>query len=369
MKKIALILTIFILVACGPAKDQETINIGVFEPLSGLYKESGTEILRGVQLAHKEKQYVLGKKIRLEVYDTKSLEFESANAVSYLSSRDLTAMIGTYGVESMAHALPVIEAAQVPTISSGSTYSKILQSEWTSSLSMNDVHQATAMARFAEEYLHLKNIAVLVDEEFQYGQDLAYTFSHQVSPSTKTHIIPYHTGDTTFRSQIRTLEGLSIDGVYCPGDPEVSGHLVRAIRTRFPYMTILGGDRWENPSFYKKAGEASQGVYFTAHYSPKKLTSSRGAQFIAAYTREYGEKPNSFSALGYDSYIALVHSIDQAQSQDPYKIQYHIRRLKGFPGATERLSVDYQADELRPVKILQQNGPSAYWYKTIEVKN
>lgn len=369
MKKVLIVFLMAFLVACQSQDKDDTIKIGVFEPLSGQYKEPGNEIARGINLAYKERQYVLGKKIELSYYDTKSLDFETANAVSYFDSQGVTAMIGTYGVAPMSHALPVIEASQIPTISSGSTYAKILDSQWTSSLSMNDVHQATAMARFAEDYLHLNNIAILVDEELQYGRDLAYTFEHQVSQGVKVHSIPYHTGDTTFRSQIRRMKALSLDGVYCPGDPEVSALLVKEIKKHFPYIAVLGADRWENPAFYELGGPATEGVYFTGHYSPKKLSSARGAQFLAAYKKEYGQNPNSFSALGYDSYRALIYAIDQAQDQNPYKIQYHIRKLRDFPGATERLFVHYQDQDLRPVKIFQQRGATGQWHKTIEVKN
>lgn len=370
MKKRIFLLLLLFLVGCKNEPSNNTIKIGVFEPLSGLYEESGKEIVKGIQLAHKENQYVLGKKVELVFYDTKSLEFESANAVSYLAGqKDVIAMLGTYGVDSMSHALPVIEAANIPTIASGSTYSEIQKSEWSTCLSMNDIHQATAMAQFAEEYLHLKNIAIIIDEEMSYGEILAYTFSHQISPNVKVHLLPYHTGDTTFQPQIRRMKNLSIDGVYCPGDPVTSAYLIQAIKQDFPYMTIMGADRWENPSFYEEGKTDTEGVYFTGHYSPNKLSSTKGPLFISSYKKNFGTRPNSFSALGYDSYQALIHAIKQADSTNPHKIQYHIRNIRGLAGVTGQLNVEYGPHEYRPIKILQQQGKDIYLNRIVEVKN
>lgn len=371
MKKSIIFLSLIFLLGCSNIPEENTtIKIGIFEPLSGIYKESGEEILKGVQLAHKERQYVLDKKIELLAYDTKSLEFEAANGVSYLAGhRNVDALIGTYGVDTMDHALPVIEAAGIPTISASSTFSQIQESEWTTNLAMNDIHQATAMAQFAEEILKCKNIAIVVDEELQYGEILSYTFANQVSDEINIHFIPYHSGDTTFRSQVRRMKNLSIDAVYCPGDPISSAYLIQSIRNQMPYISIMGGDRWDNPSFRKKGGENIEGVYFTTNFALDKLNTTKASQFISNYKKMFGTEPNSYSALGYDAYSAMVYAIEQAQSTNPHKIQHYIRDIDGLEGATGPLYIRYPKEELRPVKIMQIKGKKAHWVRTVGVKD
>ncbi|MCD1147723.1 ABC transporter substrate-binding protein [Peptoniphilus sp. KCTC 25270] len=371
MKKILylFLLSLFLIGCQKNIPNDDQITIGIFEPISGQYQESGKEIVKGIRLAQKERQYILGKKVKLELFDTKSLEYETANGVSFLAgSAHAQGLIGTYGVESMSNALPVIEAAKIPTVASASTYSKINSSQWAVSLAPNDYYQATAMAQFAEDVLQLKNIAIVFDEELLHGEMLSYTFANQLSKNVKTTSIHYHTGDTTFRSQMARLRKLSIDGIYCPGDSITSASLIQEIRKEFPYISIMGGDRWENPSFYAIGKEDVDGVYFTAPFTKDRLTTSRAVDFVNRYQKEYGTAPNSYAALGYDSYYLLAEAFEKAESTDPHKVQYHLQKIRGMEGAIGRMDPGNQ-DQIKSINILQQQKKSAILIKTVEVIN
>lgn len=71
---------------------------------------------------------------------------------------------------------------------------------------MNDDEQARAMAAFSANTLGLRDIAVVVDAETGYGNDLAYAFIHSLPSYVRTYRIDYHTGETRFAREVARLK-------------------------------------------------------------------------------------------------------------------------------------------------------------------
>src|SRR5437764_1385734 len=85
----------------GTAFAQETIKIGVNEPLTGPFAASGTYVTNGARIASDEinaKGGILGKKIELVIEDNKSNPTEAAAVAEKLITRDKVPVImGAWG--------------------------------------------------------------------------------------------------------------------------------------------------------------------------------------------------------------------------------------------------------------------------------
>ena len=80
----------------GTALAQETIKVGVNEPLTGPFAASGTYVVNGARIAADEinaKGGVLGKKIELVIEDNKSNPTEAAAVAEKLITRDKVPVI------------------------------------------------------------------------------------------------------------------------------------------------------------------------------------------------------------------------------------------------------------------------------------
>lgn len=359
-----MILLLCLTTACSPAKEvpKDEIVVGVFEPLNGIYGESGRETLRGVTLANERRPRALGKKVVLSVYNTKSQTFESANAVAILTDKGANGLIGTFGTDSMNQAKPAIAAAEVPALT-GSTSPDLAKNYWITQISVDDVEQAKAMAQYAVEDLGLRDIALVIDAEMRYGAHLAYTFEHMVPTDVNIYKVYYHSGETRFRNEIDRLKKLPIDGIYCPGDAATSAYLLSALKKEMPDVAVMGADRWENPSFYEIAKDAAEGVYFTAHYARYDTFNAASETFHKAYEKKYGESPTSYAAIGYDAYNLFLDAAESAGSDAPEAVAKELRHLERFNGA---LGI---ADRRGPrrVPILKQYGRRGRYVETVEV--
>lgn len=375
MKKfLPLLLAICLLTACKYSpkeilyrENPEIIKIGVFEPTTGDHEYYGRAINQGIQLAHRQRQEVLGKKVQIVYYDTKSQAYEAANAVTYLTQRErVQALIGTYGSLASKHSLGVVEAAKIPAIASGTTLPEIKNSEWYNVLSIDLMEQAQAMATFSSSELKLKCIAVMTAQEDAYGQVLSDSFIENLPEDVETVSLYYHSGDRDFKPQIRQLRGKSLDGIYCPGDPRTASLLIAEIKKEFPNIQVLGADKWDNPEFYRLWPSAINHAYFTTYFSPDRLNTNVSSYFLQSFRQEYGATPSSFSALGYDTYMNLIHAFDQADSTDPDKVEEALQKIYRRPGATGY--VTHGSDpEAKMVDIVQQRGPYTHWIREVEV--
>src|SRR5262245_63777465 len=98
----------------GTARAQDTIKIGVTQPLTGAFAASGNYVAQGAKLAEEEinKQGgVLGKKIQLVIEDNKSNPTEAVATAEKLISKDKVPVL--MGAWSSTLTLAVIDRKSV----------------------------------------------------------------------------------------------------------------------------------------------------------------------------------------------------------------------------------------------------------------
>lgn len=108
---------------------QETIKIGVNQPLTGPFAASGNYIVQGAKIAEKEINEsggILGKQIQLIVEDNKSNPTEAAAVAEKLIQSDkVPVMMGAWGSSLTLAAMPKLMQYKVPMLVETSSSSKI----------------------------------------------------------------------------------------------------------------------------------------------------------------------------------------------------------------------------------------------------
>ena len=83
-------------------------------------------------------------------------------------------------------------------------------------------------------------------------------------------------------------------------------------------MPLFGGDNWGSPEFFTIAGQAAEGVFYTA---PSESQSPEYASFSERYQAKYSEEPDIIGAYSYDAANAIFKAIKTANSIDAQKIR------------------------------------------------
>ena len=121
------------LALAASAMAQETIKIGVTQPLTGAFAASGNYVAQGAKIAEDEINKagdVLGKKIQLIIEDNKSNPTEAVSTVEKLIQKDkVPVLIGAWSSTLTLAVMPKLDEYQVPMIVETSSSGKITTSQ------------------------------------------------------------------------------------------------------------------------------------------------------------------------------------------------------------------------------------------------
>ena len=137
------------------AAAQETIKVGVIQPLTGAFAASGNYVANGAKIAADEinaKGGVLGKKIELVIEDNKSNPTEAAAVAEKLIVRDkVPVMMGAWGSGFTLAIMPKLMEYKVPMLVETSSAGKITTSgnPYIFRISPTSAVEAVAFAKIA----------------------------------------------------------------------------------------------------------------------------------------------------------------------------------------------------------------------------
>lgn len=374
MKKVSKVLSALIagslltaaLTGCGGEKSADSIKVGADLEMTGGSATYGISSKNAIELAFKEineKGGVNGKKLELVVADNKSEAAEATNAMQKLVSQDkVVAVIGPNLSSSVIAASAINNGSKVLDITPMGTNPNITvdpatgkTKEFNYRTCFIDPFQGTVMATFAKDSLNVQNAAVLIDNSSDYAKGLAQFFKENFvgGGGTITAQESYLQKDTDFKATLTKIKASNPDFLYVPGYYQEVGLIVKQARELGMTMPIAGGDGWDSAKLPEIAGAAAlNNTYFSSLYSPDDA-SDINKNFVAAYEKAYGQKPDVFAALSYDSALLVAEAIKNAGSEDPAKISEAMAKINGFNGVSGSVTFDAQHNPVKSAVILE----------------
>ena len=355
-------LSLSLLAGCGggsSSSDSDVIKVGINYELSGAVATYGDASVKGIEMAFDEINAaggINGKQVETIKYDTKSEPAEATTLATKLMTQDkVVTVIGPATSGSFKATIPVANQNKIPVVSGSATAEDVTVSngkvqEYAFRTCFSDSFQGTAMASFATDNLGAKSAVIIKDTSSDYAKGLAENFSSKFESEGGTIVGEegYVAGDTDFQAILTRIKSQSFDAIYLPGYYNEVGLIIKQARDQGIDQPILGGDGFDSPGLLEKAGAAALNqVYFTNHYS--SLDQDPTVQdFIKAFKDKYGEEPNAFHALGYDTAYFVADAIKRASEPTGEAIQQAMASTTDFSGVTGTFSIDPETHE--PVK-------------------
>lgn len=379
MKRVSKVLTALVLgtvlaglaAGCGGGeKKADTIKVGANLEMTGGSASYGISSKNAIELAFKEineKGGINGKQLELVVADNKSEAAEATNAMQKLVSQDnVVAVIGPNLSSSVIAASAINNSAKVLDIAPMATnpYVTVDQAsgktkDFNYRTCFIDPFQGTVMAKFATAELGVGNAAVLIDNSSDYAKGLAQFFKENFvkEGGAVTAEESYLQKDTDFKATLTKIKATNPDFLYVPGYYQEVGLIVKQARELGMNMPIAGGDGWDSAKMPEIAGAAAlNNTYFSSLYSPED-SSDINKNFVAAYEKAYGQKPDVFAALSYDSALLVAEAIKNAGSTEPAKISEAMAKINGFSGVSGSVTFDDKHNPVKSAVILEyKNG-------------
>lgn len=365
-----------LITGCGGSdkgSSADSIKIGAIGEMTGGNASYGTSMMRGFNLAAKEINAaggVDGKKIVLVEADTKSEPAEAANAMSKLINQDKVSFVsGIFTSSSAIAACNISETAKVPYLAVGATNPAVTVAKDGSTkpntfrVCFIDPFQGTVGANFVTNELKAKTAAIYIDNSSDYSKGLADFFKKSFVANGGSIVAEeaYLQKDTDFKAVLTKIKATNPEIIYVPGYYEEVGKIIKQARELGITVPIVGGDGWDSPKLPEIAGaDALNNTFFTNHYSPD-ADSAESKAFVAAFEKEYNQKPDAPAVLGYDALKLMVDAIKRAGAADPAKVSKALAETKSFNAVTGALALNNKHDAVKSVTIIKfQDGKQAY---------
>lgn len=334
------------------AKD---IRIGVMCPLTGSWASEGQDMKQIVELLADEVNAeggVLGKKIEIVVEDDAGDPRSAALAAQRLSTKDVVAVIGTYGSSITEASQNIYDEAGIIQVATGSTAVRLSEKglEKFFRTSPRDDEQGKVAVKTIES-MGAKRIAILHDNT-TYAKGLAEEAKKLLDTKPQIDVVFYDAmtpGERDYNVTLMKMKSADPDLVFFTGYYPEAGLLLRQKMEMNWNVPFLGGDATNNPQLVEIAGkDAAKDYYFLSPPVPQDLDTPEARDFLKSYVKKYGTEPGSvWAVLSGDGFLAITTAIKNTKSTDSDKLADYLHtQLKDMPGLTGKISFDQHGDRV-----------------------
>ncbi len=360
-----------VVLLAGQAYAQETIKIGVTQPLTGAFAASGNYVAQGAKIAEDEINKaggVLGKKIELIIEDNKSNPTEAVSTVEKLVVKDkVPVLMGAWSSTLTLAVMPKLEEYEIPMLVETSSSGKITTAgnPYIFRISPTSEMEAKAFQPLVAK-LGIKK-ADFLNTNNDFGIGSAQEFSKMLK-ANGVEIGVMETMDpkaTDFSAQLTRIKASGGDTLFVTTAVEQNTLILKQAKDqRLPHQIITTGGSNSPDQLAEQAGEAANGSMHTAFFPPWFPEVTKHPAVAKRYMDEWKARGHHVGGLtegfrGYDGIFTIVEAIKIAGKAEPAAIKDALWKVKigGIYG-------DIAFDKQGPAgKESGQSTPSVYLVK------
>ncbi len=359
LRFVFLLLTLFLLAACGGSSSQPTkgdVIVYVAVPLSGFQANGGQTVLGGVRLAAEEANRsggLLGYRLVVRPLDDESDSDtalanvdEIRNAINsgervlgvigHLNSGQTDATLGDYDSLGLITITPT--ASEESLTNRG--YTKFFR------INANDAVQARVDAQFLIEQMQARNVAV-VHNDTDYGKGLAASLANALGQlgGVEALRVQVAEGESNYSPVLAQLQGSAVDALFYAGYEIEAPYLAAALEEAGIKLPILASDGAFLAATIDEANGAAEGMYVSA-FAPSPENAA-DPQWIEAYQAVEYRNPDTYSVNGYVAMQVLAEGVKAADSLEADAVANALRSNE-IPTVLGGLRFDEKGDLANP---------------------
>jgi branched-chain amino acid transport system substrate-binding protein len=377
MKKLAGSLAMAAVLAAASfsgAHAQETIKIGITQPLTGAFAASGNYVAQGAKIAEEEINTaggVLGKKIQLIIEDNKSNPTETVTTVEKLIEQDkVPLLIGAWSSTLTLAVMPKLEEYKVPMIVETSSSGKITTSgnPYIFRISPPSEMEAKGFQPLVMKMGIKKADFLYTNNDFGIGSADEYS---KMLKANGIEIGVRETMDpaaTDFSAQLAKIKASAADTLFVTTAVEQLTLILKQAKEQQLNVRVVSCGGSKSPhQVIAQAGAAAEGSYHTTFFPPWFPEMTTNPDVSKRYMDDWRKHGFNVGGLtegyrGYDAVYVAAAAIKLAAKAEPEAIRKALWdvHVKGVYG-------DIHFIKQGPAgKESGQNVPTDY---LVEVKN
>jgi len=327
--------------AAPAAQAQETIKIGMTQPLTGAVAASGNFVANGAKIAVdviNANGGILGKKLELILEDNKSNPKEAVAAVEKLILRDkVPLLIGAWSSTYTLAIMPKLIEYKVPLIVETSSSGKITTSgnPWVFRISPTSEMEAKAfMGKIDSFKPDIKKVAFLSVNN-DWGRGSADEFSKLLkTKGIEIGSTQFMTPDATdLSAQLTAIKQAGGDTLFITtGVEQMTLALKQAHELQLPHRIITTGGSFPDQLIHNP-GPKEMESYHLLFFSPWYPEKAQHADIAKVYVDEWNKRKLDFPGLtegfrGYDAVLTAVEAIKIAGKAEPEALREALWKTK-----------------------------------------
>ena len=354
-----------------------TIQIGIYEPMSGADSDAAKAEIKGIELAHEVYPNIGGKIVEL-VYSDNSSDIDAAEtAINNLISKKPDIILGSYGsVYSMIAGKPVNDA-KIPAIAITNDNPLVTKNyPYYFRVCYVDSNQGDLLAKYVLEQKQETTAGVLIPNNDDVAMAMATTFVDRIEAETENEdaITAYETytpGQKDFTKPLKAIQESGVKSVLLPGDSADSANIINQAADLGMDVMFLGPTDWSSKEFRSELSNSvsKEHLAFVNFFTADDTINQESEKFLEAYHEKYGKdkEPEDSVALGYDAYLIAINAVNDA-GNDPSgnDIRKVLASAKEFQGASGNITFNTEGDPLRSAQISTWEGKKIVSTYTVE---
>jgi len=373
MFRISVALIIIILAAACSAPQQqpaaqaqpEQIKIGALLGLSGDIGTSyGQPQKNGVQLAVNEvneSNYLgSGKRLKLVVVDAGAGADTALKAMTSLIETDnVSAIIGPTLSTQAFKADPVAQSHKIPVIAVSNTVPGITEmGDFIFRCSLPESTVIGGTMRAAASQLRVVKVAYLWGKDDDYTIAGYKAFKDAVTKNGLKVLADetFNRGDTDFKPQLEKIIAKGPDAILVSALAKEAAAIIIQARSLGYTGTIIGGNGFNSTDVIKQAGSYAEGVMAGTAWNIASIN-TRNLEFISAYQKAYGIKPDQFAAQAYTGTWLMANAKRTAGNSNPQAIRDALAGISNFTTPMGSFSFTENREPVHPSVVqIVRNG-------------
>lgn len=348
---------LIVLAIIGCTKNENELKIGAIAPLTGENAVYGVALKNGMDLAIEEINSnggIQGRALHVVFEDSHADPQKGVNAFNKLTKIDKVPMVLGAMFSSVTLAIaPIAEKEKIVLLSPTSSAVDLTNAgDYIFRIYPSDAFDGEFLAHFASNKLEAKTASIL------YIQVSSVSAVVKVFKETFQQVggkilveESYSEGDTDFRTQLVKIKNSNPDIIFLPGYLREMATQLRQAKELGIKKPILSISTFYDPKILELAGDAAEGVIFSAPFFDPESQEPVVNQFVKSFEQRYSEKPNIWAGYGYDVVKIAAIALQKAGANSD-KIKYELYKIKDFPGVTGVTTFDENGDVIKELRVL-----------------
>ena len=330
---VAVVMAVLLGALAPAAWAQETVKVGLIQPLSGPVAASGNYVRMGAEIGRdwiNGRGGVLGRQVQLLIEDNKSDPKEAATAAEKLIVRDkVPVIVGAWGSSMTLAAMPKLEEYGVPMVVETSSAATVTKrgNPWVFRISPPSEMEAVGLEKYLKD-LGIKQADFLaVNTDWGRGSIQAFGDMLKKKGVEVGAAEMMEQSATDMNAQITKIKSTGGDTLFLTTAVEqITLVLKQAQEQRLTRKVITTGGSSSPTQLIKQAGAAAEGSYHIVFFMPWFPEAMPDGKLAKAFVDEWAKRGNPFEGLtegfrGHDGIATIVEAVKIAGKDEPKAIR------------------------------------------------